>query len=43
MKKDPNELNSVYSAPDYAKVVIELKSELKRLREKYKDNTGKPV
>jgi arylsulfatase A-like enzyme len=43
MKKDPNELNSVYSDPDYAKVVIELKSELKRLREKYKDNTGKPV
>jgi len=43
LKKDPNEMNSVYSDPDYAKVVAELKSELKRLREKYKDDTGKPI
>ena len=43
MKKDPDELNNVYNDSAYAKVVKELKTELKRLREKYKDDTGKPV
>ncbi len=43
MKKDPNEMNNVYNDSGYAKVVKELKTELKRLREKYKDDTGKPV
>lgn len=43
MKKDPDELKNVYDDSDYAKVVKELKTELKRLREKYKDDTGKPV
>ena len=37
LEKDPCELNSVYSDPDYADVVKELKAELKRLQEKVGD------
>ncbi|MCK5269450.1 MAG: DUF4976 domain-containing protein, partial [Sedimentisphaerales bacterium] len=38
MKKDPDELNNVYSNPAYAKVVRKMKTELKRLREHYGDS-----
>ncbi len=37
LEKDPRELNSVYSDPDYADVVAELKAELKRLQDKVGD------
>ena len=37
LKKDPRELNNVYSDAAYADIVIKLKAELKRLREKYGD------
>ncbi len=40
MKTDPNELNNVYGDPKQATVVSRLKTELIRLRAKYKDNTG---
>jgi len=43
LKKDPEELTNVYGEPKYAKVVKELREELKQLRAKYKDSTGKPV
>jgi arylsulfatase A-like enzyme len=43
LKKDPQEMRSVYDDPKYAEVVKELKAELKRLREKYRDTTGVPV
>jgi len=43
MKKDPDELKNLYNDPAYAKIVEQLKTELKRLRDKYKDNTGAPV
>jgi arylsulfatase A-like enzyme len=43
LQKDPDELRSVYSDPAYAGTVRELKAELKRLRAKYKDDTGAPV
>ena len=43
LKKDPDELQNVYGDPEYADVVKRLKAELKRLREKYKDETGEPV
>ena len=43
LKKDPQELRSVYSDPQYADVVEELTAELKRLRAQYKDTTGTPV
>ena len=36
LKKDPNELKSVYSQPDYQEVVKDLKVELNELRKKYK-------
>ena len=36
LKKDPNELKSVYDDPAYAGVVAELKKELTRLREHYR-------
>ena len=36
LKKDPNELKSVYSQPDYQDVVKDLKVELNELRKKYK-------
>ena len=35
LEKDPNELNSVYGNPKYAKVTKELKTELTRLRKQY--------
>ena len=43
LKKDPEELRSVYSDPKYADVVKELTAELKQLRAQYKDTTGTPV
>jgi len=36
LEKDPHEMKSEYSNPEYAKVVEELKKELQRLREFYK-------
>ena len=36
LKKDPNELNSLYGKKGYEKITSELKDELKRLRELYK-------
>ena len=38
MEKDPNELKSVYVDPDYTDVVKDMKEELARLRDKYKDD-----
>ncbi len=38
LEKDPEELNNVYDNPDYAAVVQELKTELKRLQELYGDS-----
>jgi arylsulfatase A-like enzyme len=38
LEKDPHELKSVYKDPAYAQTVEELKKELKRLMEKYKDD-----
>ncbi len=38
LKKDPHELNNVYNDEAYADVVLELKEELVRLREKYGDS-----
>ena len=35
MQKDPDELTSVYNDPAYAKVVADLKAEIKRLQEQY--------
>lgn len=43
LKKDPKEMKNVYNEPAYAGIVKELKTELKELRKKYKDNTGTPV
>jgi arylsulfatase A-like enzyme len=43
LEKDPHELNNVYDKPEYAGVVKDLKAELKRLREKYRDTTGPAV
>src|SRR5699024_5188354 len=37
LQQDPNEMQSVYSDPDYANIVTELKTELYRLKEKVKD------
>ncbi len=41
LQKNPEELKSVYTDPNYADVVKRLKAELKRLREKYKVNNPK--
>lgn len=41
MAKDPKEMKSVYADPAYADTVKELKAELKRLREQYKDTEDK--
>jgi arylsulfatase A-like enzyme len=38
LKKDPQEMNNVYSDPEYASVVDELKQELTRLQIYYKDD-----
>jgi len=37
-EKDPEQLHNVYADPAYAKVIEELKAELTRLRELYKDS-----
>jgi arylsulfatase A-like enzyme len=42
LEKDPRELKSVYDDPAYASVVAEMKKELTRLKEQYKDD-GKVV
>jgi arylsulfatase A-like enzyme len=41
LAKDPHEMRSVYNDPGYADKVAQLKAELKRLREHYKDSTEK--
>src|SRR5262249_43498431 len=38
LEKDPHELKSVYKDPAYASVVADMKKELKRLLEQYKDD-----
>ncbi|HET6251428.1 MAG TPA: sulfatase [Tepidisphaeraceae bacterium] len=38
LQKDPHELFSVYDDPAYAKTVTDMKAELARLREQYKDH-----
>jgi arylsulfatase A-like enzyme len=38
LKKDPEELNSVYDDPSYSEIVSWLKAELRRLRKKYGDS-----
>ena len=46
VKNDPREMKSVYADPQYAGVVKELKSELNRLRDLYKDDDtvrGQPI
>ena len=43
LKTDPDEMQNVYSDPQYADVVKELTAELTRLRAQYKDTTGAPV
>ena len=40
LQKDHNELQSVYDNPAYAAVQKELKAELERLQQKYKDDTA---
>jgi len=37
LEKDPNELNNLYTDPAYKDVLNELKTELKKLQEKYGD------
>ena len=37
---DPQEMRSVYDAPERAELVATLKAELGRLREHYEDDTG---
>ena len=41
-EKDPQQLCSVYGDPAYAKTVVELKTELTRLRTLYQDNEESP-
>ena len=43
LAKDPREMKNVCGEASYADIVKELKAELKRLREKYKDTTGSPA
>jgi len=43
LEKDPHEMKSVYSVPDYADEVAEMKKQLQALRVKYKDETGPSV
>lgn len=38
LEKDPNELKSVYDDPSYATVLGDLRKELQRLRDQYKDD-----
>ena len=37
LEKDPNEMQNVYADSGYAKVVVELKAELERLRTELED------
>jgi arylsulfatase A-like enzyme len=43
LQKDPREMKSVYADPAYAGVVGELKAELKRLKDLYKDDGTLPA
>ncbi len=43
LEKDPNELRSVYSLPEYADRVKDMKTQLKAMRVKYKDDVGPVV
>jgi arylsulfatase A-like enzyme len=43
LKTDPDEMHNIYSEPQYADVVKELKAELSRLRTQYHDTTGAPI
>ncbi len=43
LQNDPDELKNVYGDVQYANIVQELKTELKRLRTHYNDTTGAPV
>ncbi len=38
LQEDPDELNNVYANPQYASVIDELKTELKRLQKRYRDD-----
>ena len=38
LKEDPNELNNIYENPAYAKVVKQLKAELRKLQKQYGDS-----
>ncbi len=38
LETDPDEMQNVYKNPEYAEIVAELKDELKRLQEHYKDD-----
>lgn len=40
LQSDPDEMKNVFSDPQYADIVRELKAELKRLRAQYNDTTG---
>ena len=42
LETDPHEMQSVYANPTYAATVQQLKQELQRLREHYRDNTPVP-
>ena len=37
LEKDPNEINNIYDNPEYSDVIKELKEELEKLRQHYKD------
>ena len=41
LRNDPHELNNIYADPRYAGTVADLKTELERLRRKYKDTDEK--
>ena len=43
LKEDPQEMKNIYGDPKSAKIVARLKGQLKRLRAKYKDDTGAPI
>jgi arylsulfatase A-like enzyme len=42
LQKDPEELRSVYSDPQYAGAVKELKTDLERLKSQYQDRDQDP-
>lgn len=41
LKKDPDEMRNVYSNPEYAAVIVDLKKQLVELREKYNETDEK--